>query len=267
MALSESDWGDPLVYDTLNEVGDPVADIASVDAHYDGNFTYFRFTMDDYIYNDTIGYAVIIDFDSNKSTGSQYGGYDIGLDLVIYVYIEHCTCPDLVAYMYVDKWEGSWWNYLFYAYYNATAENNTAFEWSEYSARVWSYFDYTNMSNGQITMGINWSYITSAMWLNGYRGDNCTIRMIYETEIDYCPDQTEATNNYIEWNLCTDPSPGAATGLHPGWIALAAGVILFLLGLLFTYAIRLPGDLMYLGWILIIVGVLVVFGGMVALVV
>ena len=112
--------------------------------------------------------------------------------------------------------------------YNVTA-GGTVFSWYP-DATIIPYFSLTlfsNISQGEIIYGFNWTWITQLVAHESIEGDNCSMYLEFEVGAtsDWCPNRTAGTTDYLEWNLCAD------TGGIPGFpITFALLSLLTLLG-------------------------------------
>ncbi len=224
-------WGSPLATDTVDDAGiDPPEDMRSVDALYADGFVLFRFVLD-YYFIDDIYCAVYCDFDKNSLTGFNASGWpfviDTGADFYLYAEVLHyVTYPSDIALLvgltlkdYTD----------FHVYYNMTANNGTAFGWSDPAAvPKLPWLTLINSSQAEVVFGVNWMWITELMATAGVPGDNISMYFEFETgwDSDWCPDRTAGSTDYIEWTLTTEG--GGIPGFSLGFVLIG---LLNLLGI------------------------------------
>jgi len=98
-----------------------------------------------------------------------------------------------------------------WVWYNMTANNGSALSWSD--PGIVPYLDlaiFANGTQGDVAFGVNWTWLTVQMALEGVTGDNCSMFLEFYAgwDSDWCPDRTGGTTDYLEWDLCGDGDDG-----------------------------------------------------------
>ncbi len=213
-----TDWGSPLATDVLGDGENPGEDLQSVDAHYFNEFAFFRFKLNENIYEGNI-YRVYVDFDKNTSSGdTSTTESDIGYEFAI-----SCDILQVPAYIktsiYLDITGGSTYS----VDYNISA-GNIPIAWSP-DPNIVPNFNMTylmNSSQGEVVYGVNWTWITEQMALLGVEGDNYTMYLEFESGAasDWCPNRTAGETDYIEWDIRSDSGPNGGIPGFPMAFAL-----------------------------------------------
>ncbi len=212
-------WGSPLFQDTASEGDiDPPEDILSVDALYADGFVFFRFVMNYYLI-EKIDYVVHIDFDKNVLTGENSTPSDIGSDFYLLAgcFYNAISPTDLALLIQLFVYGDG----LFYVYYNLTANNGTAAEWSSPADIPNLPLDMLlNSTQAEISFGVNWTWITELMTTVGVPGDNTSMYLEFEAgwDSDWCPDRTVGLSDFIEWSIST--GGGGVPGFSLGFVLI-----------------------------------------------
>ncbi len=213
-----NDWGAPLATDDTGDGSLKGEDILSVDARYFNGFVDFRFIMNDSLYKYNF-YDAYIDLDKNSSTGDNT--LDIGCDLTISLWLVSFN-PFIHAQLSLNPYSHPIINIC----YNMTANNGTAHIWSDPSALLnFHIYPLINGSQGEVVFGVNWTWAIQLMASYGITWDGSSIYLVFHagTDTDYCPNQTPAPDEYIEWN------PSESGGI-PGFELSFVILFIFVLG-------------------------------------
>ena len=205
-------WGDPLATDTTGDGEYIGEDIISVDARYSNGFVDFRFIMNDSTYQWN-WYQIFIDLDKNSSTG---GAMDIGYDFYIGLEVGSLN-PYLEIILRFDIYGEK----SIVVSYNMTANNGTATEWTDPSAiSNFHILTFLNSTQSDIAFGVNWTWVLQELASEGITSDGSSIYLVYRAgwDTDYCPNQTPADDDYLEWTVA---AAGGIPGFEPLFLVLS----------------------------------------------
>ncbi len=214
-------WGDPLATDPSGDGYVLGEDMLAVDAQYTNPFVYFRFQLNEPIF-DGIVYEVLVDYDKNISTGIIFLSSDLGADFH-FLYRTFKSGSDINISISFDIPSISLW----WVKYNS---DGSAIDWSDIA--ILPYFEFVtfnNVSQAELAFGVDWSWVGSQM--TGHAGNGSSIYLEFKAgsiATDWCPDRTGNITDYFEWNIYPDEGiPGFSSGLtFVSLLTLLAGIIL-----------------------------------------